>query len=59
MTEAVSWIAFAFAVLVTVERIFNRIKKSKCSCCGTSAEVVTELDSPKKETTNEKETTKL
>jgi hypothetical protein len=54
MTEAVSWIAFAFAVLVTAERIFNKIKKSKCSCCGTSAEIVTELDSPKKESTESK-----
>jgi hypothetical protein len=49
MTEPVSWIAFAFAVLLTVERIANRIKKSKCSCCGSTAEMTTELDSPKKE----------
>lgn len=48
MSEPISWIAFAFAALVAVERIANRIKKSKCSCCGNSAEIVTELESPKK-----------
>jgi hypothetical protein len=57
MSETVSWVAFAFAVLVTAERIFNRIRKSKCSCCGTTAEIVTELETPKAETSNP--TTKL
>jgi hypothetical protein len=46
--ETVSWISLGFAIVLAIERIFKRIKKSKCSCCGSMIETeMTSSPSPK------------
>lgn len=34
MSEPVTWIGLALAVVVAIERIMTRVKKSTCQCCG-------------------------
>lgn len=45
--EVVSWIGLALAIVLSIERTFARIKKSKCNCCGGIIETEMTSTSPK------------
>jgi hypothetical protein len=36
--ETISYVSLGLAIVLMIENIFKRIKKSKCSCCGSVIE---------------------